>query len=435
MALTVDDVLRRLRDQAIERVDLGLCDLSGRWHHLTVAAELIQPSSFSEGVSVAALPAAGFGEGAASAVLGGESLAAGDLQEAAVVLDAASAWRDPFLPTAPLSLFGWMRCRSPGHPGCARSLASRATEALASSGLADTALFQVAPHLLLRGAGDRSAGRIPLGEHGQAAVLPERSLAFRSELLSLLGTPAPLQAAELLPAADGLLRLGYTAHQLAACCGLSAALVAAERPAEAAGCLPVSQSLRKSRLPLFYGEGTRADLSQTARWYIGGLLLHAPALLALTGTGASIDGGWGGAGSAAPLRRAYAPGVGSTVVGLPVARPTPASQRLAFVAVEAAANPYVSWSALLLAGLDGIRRQIDPGGIQAIEPSQPPQAHPDPFPPLPTHPLAALEALAADHAFLLEGDVFSSAWIAGWIERQRRRLPLAPPQGEPFRPF
>ncbi len=425
MALTVDDVLRRLRDQAIERVDLGLCDLSGRWHHLTVAAELIQPSSFSEGVSVAGLPAAGFG---------GESLAAGDLPEAAVVLDAASAWRDPFLPTAPLSLFGWMRCRSDGHPGCARSLASRATEALASSGLADTALFQVAPHLLLRGAGERSAGRIPLGEHGQAAALPERSLAFRSELLSLLGTPAPLQAAELLPAADGLMRLGYTAHHLAACCGLSAALVAAERPAEAAGCLPVSQSLRKARLPLFYGEGTRADLSQTARWYIGGLLLHAPALLALTGTGASIDGGWGGAGSAAPLRRAYAPGVGSTVVGLPVARPTPASQRLAFVAIEAAANPYVSWSALLLAGLDGIRRQIDPGGIQVLDPSHPPaEAQPDPFPPLPTHPLAALEALATDHAFLLEGDVFSSAWIAFWIERQRRRLPLAPPQGEPFR--
>ena len=434
MALTVDDILRRLRDEAIERVDLGVCDLAGRWHHLTVAAELIQPSSFSDGLAYADLPIDGFGAGAILAGLGGEPVAAGDQQELVVVPDPATAWRDPFLPTAPLSLFGWMRCRSAGHPGCARSLASRATDALASSGLADTALFQVAPHLLLRGAGDRSAGRIPLGEHGPAAALPERSLAFRNELLSLLGAPAPLQAAELLPAADGLLRLGYTSHHLAACCGLSAALVAAERPAETAGCLPVSQSLRKARLPLFYGEGTRADLSQTARWYIGGLLQHAPALLALTRTGAGAEGRWGCAGDAAPWRRAYAPGIGGTVVGLPVARPTPASQRLAYVACEAAANPYLAWSALLLAGLDGIRRQIDPGGILAIDAPHPPEGQPDPFLPLPTHLHGALDALAADQAFLLEGDVFCSDWIAGWIERQRRRVRLPLPEAEPLRP-
>lgn len=121
-------------------------------------------------------------------------------------------------------------------------------------------------------------------------------------------------------------------------------------------------------------------------------------------------------------------------MGLPVARPTPASQRLAYVAFEAAANPYVAWSALLLAGLDGIRRQIDPGGILAIDAPHLPKVQPDPFPPLPSHLHGALAALAADHAFLLEGDVFSSDWIAGWIERQRRRVRLPLPETETLRP-
>ena len=90
--------------------------------------------------------------------------------------------------------------------------------------------------------------------------------------------------------------------------------------------------------------------------------------------------------------------------------------------------------ALLLAGLDGIRRQIDPGGILAIDAPHPPEGQPDPFLPLPTHLHGALDALAADQAFLLEGDVFSSDWIAGWIERQRRRVRLPLPEAEPLRP-
>jgi glutamine synthetase len=183
----------------------------------------------------------------------------------------------------------------------------------------------------------------------------------------------------------------------------------------------VHQSLWKDEKPLFYdGEGY-AGLSQLARYYVGGLLTHAPALMAIV---ASTTNSYKRLvpGFEAPVNLVFSKGNRSAAVRIPLTE-CPSAKRIEFRPPDPTANPYLAFPALLMAGLDGIRRQIEPSehGYGPVdrdlyhlskEESREIRSVPGSL-------YDALDALEADHAFLLEGDVFTTDVLEHYVELKR----------------
>ncbi|MEB3166741.1 MAG: type I glutamate--ammonia ligase, partial [Cyanobacteriota bacterium] len=176
----------------------------------------------------------------------------------------------------------------------------------------------------------------------------------------------------------------------------------------------VHQSLWKDGVPLFFGEGTYANLSQTARWYIGGLLKHAPSFLAFTNPTTNsykrlVPG------FEAPVNLVYSQGNRSAAVRIPLTGPSPKAKRLEFRSGDALSNPYLGFAAMLMAGIDGIKNQIDPGDgtdVDLFELSAEELAR---ISTVPASLNGALEALDADKDYLLAGGVFTEDFISNWI--------------------
>jgi glutamine synthetase len=182
----------------------------------------------------------------------------------------------------------------------------------------------------------------------------------------------------------------------------------------------VHQSLWKDGQPLFFDESGYASLSETARHYVGGLLRHAPALLAFcaptTNSYRRLVPGF-----EAPVTLAYSQRNRSACVRIPTYSGNPAARRIEFRPPDPSANPYLTFAAMLMAGLDGVRNRIEPpdpldedlydlapevqAGLQSVPGSL----------------YEVLDALEADHAFLLEGDVFTLDVIETWLEYKRTR--------------
>jgi glutamine synthetase len=173
------------------------------------------------------------------------------------------------------------------------------------------------------------------------------------------------------------------------------------------------QSLWRRDTALFYDSNGYAGLSQLARNYMGGLLHHAPALLALsnptTNSYRRLVPGY-----EAPVYLAYAMRNRSAAIRVPTYSMAPAAKRIEFRPPDGLSNPYLAFSAMLMAGLDGIQRQLDPGdpldrNLFELERHEAAQLRTVP------HSLAgALEALEADHEFLLQGDVFTVDVLEAW---------------------
>ena len=177
----------------------------------------------------------------------------------------------------------------------------------------------------------------------------------------------------------------------------------------------VHQSLWKASQPLFFGEGTYANLSQTARWYIGGILKHAPAFLAFTNPTTNsykrlVPG------FEAPVNLVYSEGNRSAAVRIPLTGPSPKAKRLEFRSGDALANPYIAFSAMLMAGLDGIKNQIDPGDGEDRDLFELAAEELSKIETVPASLNGALEALNADRDFLNAGGVFTDDFIDNWID-------------------
>jgi glutamine synthetase len=181
----------------------------------------------------------------------------------------------------------------------------------------------------------------------------------------------------------------------------------------------VHQSLWRSGQPLFHDSNGYAGLSQQARWYIGGLLRHAPAVMAFaapsTNSYRRLVPGF-----EAPVYLMYSMRNRSAAVRIPTYSQSAESCRIEFRPPDGTANPYLAFSAMLLAGIDGIQRQIEPGdpadrNLYALQ-----QEDAQRLPCLPASLDEALDALDADRAFLKQGDVFGDALIDAWIEAKRR---------------
>lgn len=180
------------------------------------------------------------------------------------------------------------------------------------------------------------------------------------------------------------------------------------------------QSLWKDGTNLFFDADGYAQTSELARWYIGGLLAHSDALMAFcaptTNSYRRLVPGY-----EAPVNLVYSQRNRSAAVRIPVYSTSPRSKRIEYRPPDGTANPYLAFAAMLLAGLDGIRRQIEPGEPMDVDLYELPEAEAAKIRQVPGSLDAALAALEADHAFLLEGDVFTKDLIETWIEYKRRK--------------
>jgi glutamine synthetase len=180
------------------------------------------------------------------------------------------------------------------------------------------------------------------------------------------------------------------------------------------------QSLWKDGTNLFFDADGYAQTSELAQWYIGGLLAHSDALMAFcaptTNSYRRLVPGY-----EAPVNLVYSQRNRSAAVRIPVYSTSPRSKRIEYRPPDGTANPYLAFAAMLLAGLDGIRRQIEPGEPMDVDLYELPEAEAAKIRQVPGSLDAALAALEADHAFLLEGDVFTKDLIETWIEYKRRK--------------
>jgi glutamine synthetase len=180
----------------------------------------------------------------------------------------------------------------------------------------------------------------------------------------------------------------------------------------------VHSSLWKGETNVFYDASGYAGLSQTAKYYIGGLLKHAPALLALTSPTTNsfrrlVPG------FEAPVNLAYSQRNRSAICRIPVTKSTKA-KRVEFRAPDASSNPYLCFSAVLMAGLDGILNRIDPGEPTDKDLYELPAEEAKLIKQVPSSLSAVLDALEADHEFLLKGDVFTTDLLEAYIAYKRQ---------------
>ena len=449
MSKTSQDVLRQIKDEGIELIDLKFSDLHGKWQHLTVASDLIEESSFSEGLAF---------DG--SSIRGWKAINESDM---AMVPDPSTSWIDPFYHHKTLSLICSIQEPRSGEPyaRCPRSLAKKALDYLASTSVADSAFFGPEPEFFIfddvrYNSGEGSSfysvdtieapwntGRVEEGgnlgykiqlKEGYFPVSPnDTAQDMRSEMLLLmgeLGIPIEkhhhevagagqhelgMKFAPLINAADNVMIYKYVVRNVAKKYGKSATFMPKPVFNDNGTGMHVHQSLWKGGQPLFYGEGTYANLSQTAKWYIGGILRHAPSFLAFTNPTTNsykrlVPG------FEAPVNLVYSQGNRSAAVRIPLTGPSPKAKRLEFRSGDALANPYIAFSAMMMAGIDGIKNQIDPGDGVDVDLFELPSDELSKIDTVPSSLNDALEALKSDNKYLTEGGVFSEDFINNWIE-------------------
>jgi glutamine synthetase len=180
------------------------------------------------------------------------------------------------------------------------------------------------------------------------------------------------------------------------------------------------QSLWKRGEPLFYDKSGYGGISDTAKWYIGGLLKHAPALMAFcaptTNSYKRLVPGY-----EAPVNLVYSARNRSAAVRIPMYSENPKTKRLEFRPPDPTCNPYLAFPAMLMAGLDGIENKIDPGEPADYDLFDLEGEAAREIPTVPGSLEGAINALEADHQFLLKGNVFTQDVIDVWIEYKRLR--------------
>jgi glutamine synthetase len=178
-------------------------------------------------------------------------------------------------------------------------------------------------------------------------------------------------------------------------------------------------SLWKNSTNVFYDPEGYALISQTARHYIGGLLKHSPALMALcaptTNSYKRLVPGY-----EAPVNLVYSAGNRSAAVRIPVYTSNPQTKRVEYRPPDGTCNPYLAFSAMLMAGLDGIENAIDPGPPLDKNTYELSPEEEKAVPTVPGSLEEALDALEEDHEFLLKGNVFTSDVLEVWLEYKRQ---------------
>ncbi|MFE9118081.1 type I glutamate--ammonia ligase [Streptomyces sp. NPDC007172] len=233
----------------------------------------------------------------------------------------------------------------------------------------------------------------------------------------------------LLAAADDLMLFKYIVKNVAWRNGKTATFMPKPIFGDNGSGMHVHQSLWSGGDPLFYDEQGYAGLSDMARYYIGGILKHAPSLLAFTNPTVNsyhrlVPG------FEAPVNMVYSQRNRSAAMRIPITGSNPKAKRVEFRAPDPSSNPYLAFSALLLAGLDGIKNKIEPAEpIDKDLYELAPEEHAN-VQQVPTSLPAVLDALEADNEYLQAGGVFTSDLIETWID-YKRTAEIAPIQLRP----
>jgi glutamine synthetase len=230
----------------------------------------------------------------------------------------------------------------------------------------------------------------------------------------------------LLHAGDDILKFKYIVKNVAHSFGKTATFMPKPLFGDNGSGMHVHQSLWKDGKPLFYDESGYGGLSDIARWYIGGILKHAPSLLAFTNPSVNsyhrlVPG------FEAPVNLVYSAGNRSAAIRIPMTGTNPKAKRIEFRAPDASSNPYLAFAAMLMAGLDGIKNRIEPHEPVDKDLYELPPEEAKLIPQVPGTLEEVLQALEADHDYLLAGDVFTKDLIETWIsyKREKEIAPLA----------
>lgn len=455
-----EEVLAYIKDEEVVFVDIRFTDLPGVQQHFNVPAKTVDEDFFKNGQLF---------DG--SSIRGFQGIAESDMQ---LIPDVATAYIDPFRVEKTLCMnFSIINPRTgePYHRD-PRGVAQRAEEYLASTGIADTANFaseaeffifddvryENTPQSTFYSVDSEEAwwnsGRKDEGGNlshktavkgGYFPVSPvDKQADLRDAICVALDSVglevershhevgAPGQAEinykfnTLTHSADDLLKFKYIVKGVAEAFGKSATFMPKPVFGDNGSGMHCHQSLWLNGEPLFYDEKGYANLSDTARWYIGGLLKHASAVLAFTNPTVNsykrlVKG------FEAPINMVYSQGNRSAAIRIPITGSNPKAKRLEFRAPDASSNPYLAYAAQLMAGLDGIRNRIEPADPIDKDLYELPAEEAKEIQKAPGSLDEALNALEEDHEFLLAGDVFTEDLIESWIayKREVEVLPLA----------
>lgn len=448
----MEKILARIKREKIEAVDLKFIDLFGAWHHITVPRSQVGPDLFDSGIAF---------DG--SSVPGFKKLEAGDML---LIPDPDTARLDPFWEIPTLSMIA-----QPAEPGDRipfpkdpRVILGRAESFMQAEKIASSSLWapefefyifdavtyvndiNEARYRIDSAEADWNSAERPdsnLGhkiprQGGYHAIPPlDQLYNLRSEMVAKIeeaGIPVRYHHHEVggpgqseieimeLPlsaAADAAMQIKYIIKMVAT--GHDKTVTFMPKPLynEAGSGMHFHQRLMRGRKNLFWDPKGYAGLSKLARHYIGGLLAHAPALLAFTNPSTNsykrlVPG------FEAPVKAIYGLANRSAAVRIPAYADTAATKRIEFRPPDATCNMYLAMAAQLMAGLDGIRRELDPDalgfGPYDVNVFTLPDEEKARIGSLPTSLREAMVALAKDHEFLLAGEVFSPDLIEYWME-------------------
>jgi glutamine synthetase len=449
MTKTVKEVLEMAK--SVKMVDLRFIDLPGTWQHFTIPAHRLDLDMFEEGIPFDGSSIRGFQEIHESDML--------------LLLDPQTAFIDPVapLPTLVISCDVYDPITKQPYSRDPRYVAKKAEAYLKQTGIGDTAFFGPEAEFFIFdnirygsstnesfyeidsaegwwNSGDKSkpnmGGQI-LPKRGYFPVPPTDTLQLlRSQIVMSLeeaGVEMEIHHHEVASAgqvelgmkfntlvrmADSLLVYKYIAKNVARQNGKTATFMPKPVFGDNGSGMHVHSSIWKNGKNVFFDASGYAQLSDTAKYYIGGLLKHAPSLLALTNPTTNsyrrLVPGY-----EAPVNLAYSQRNRSAVCRIPVTS-SEKSKRVEFRAPDATSNPYLCFSALLMAGLDGIQNRIDPGNPVDKDLYELPREEAKLIKQVPGSLGEVLIALENDHDYLLKGDVFTKDLLEAYISYKRQ---------------
>ena len=454
MKRTAEDIMKMIQEQDIKMVDFKIVDINGQFRHVTIPASQFTPDTMKEGIG---FDASNYG------------YAVVEKSDMVFIPDLDTAVIDPYCQIPTLSITGnAMIIDYPENRPLAqypRNIVKAATQYMKDSGIADEMIilpefefhvfdqagWAVRPNNISmtidadqapwnsdsEGLGTvvphqknyhialpfdatyemRSDACLELEKMGIAIKYhhPEVGASGQFEIEPMLG--------EMTHMADATMMIKYVIHNTALQYGKVATFMPKPVYGEAGNGMHVHMLLLKDGEPVFSDDDGYSHLSKEAHWFMGGLLKHVAALCAITNPSTNsfkrlVPG------FEAPVTVGYATSNRSAVIRIPAYAKTPHLRRFEIRNPDATCNPYFCYAALLMAGLDGIKNQIDPHAegwgpydFNLYHLSDEEKAK---LTQLPTRLEDALDALEADHAFLTEGGVFPEELIKNFIARKRQ---------------
>ena len=449
---TTEDVIKYIKDEGIEFLDVRFTDVPGQEQHFSIPA-----NEFTEDVAEEGLAFDG------SSIVGFTSIDESDMN---LLPDVTTAMVDPFRKAKTLNMKFFVHDPFTREPFSRdpRNVARKAEEYLAATGIADTCFFGAEAEFYLFDSisysTDVNAAFYEIGSdrgwwsRGDATNLDgSPNLGYKTRLKGGYFPTAPYDAVvdlrddmtlnlinsgfqierfhhevgtggqqeinyrfnTMLHAADDLQTFKYIIKNTAVQHGKTVTFMPKPIAGDNGSGMHAHQSLWKDGTPLFHDESGYAGLSDMARYYIGGILHHAGAVMAFTNPTLNsyhrLVPGY-----EAPINLVYSQRNRSAAVRIPITGSNPKAKRIEFRAPDPSGNPYLGFAAMMLAGLDGIKNRIEPHAPVDKDLYELPPEEAASIPQAPTSLEAALAALEEDHDFLTDGDVFTEDLIETYIK-------------------